>query len=229
MAQQITLVFLAVLSAVAVAAIPGGSLPLIAGLLVAFGIPPEGIGIILGVDGILDMTRTMVNVGSDLVTTAVVDAASRVYPCVEQAEPPGRAPGNGERWLGTGDVTPGQPSRGPTIVATPSQITFRHIEASPAVEARVREPRRSSAYVQRPHTVVSRRRRLPRIVIITRARCSTSTVQVGLPGEDVVVDMERPHRDGHEDVYVVIRDAFDAAKRQLQQRMASLRGDEARR
>ncbi len=74
-AQQVTLVFLSVLSAVAVAAIPGGALPLIAGLLGAFGIPPEGLGIILGVDRILDMTRTMVNVGSDLVTTAVVDAA----------------------------------------------------------------------------------------------------------------------------------------------------------
>lgn len=74
---QITLVFLSVLSAVAVAAIPGGSLPLIAGLLVAFGVPPEGIGIILGVDRILDMTRTMTNVGSDLVTTAVVDAAQK--------------------------------------------------------------------------------------------------------------------------------------------------------
>jgi DAACS family dicarboxylate/amino acid:cation (Na+ or H+) symporter len=80
LAQQVTLVFLSVLSAVAVAAIPGGSLPLIAGLLVAFGIPPEGIGIILGVDRILDMTRTMTNVGSDLVTTAVVDAASPGVP-----------------------------------------------------------------------------------------------------------------------------------------------------
>jgi Na+/H+-dicarboxylate symporter len=76
-AQQTTLVFLSVMSAVAVAAIPGGSLPLIAGLLVAFGIPPEGIGIILGVDRLLDMTRTMVNVGSDLVTAAVVDARQR--------------------------------------------------------------------------------------------------------------------------------------------------------
>lgn len=72
-AQQATLLLLAVLSAVAVAAIPGGSLPLIAGLLVTFGIPPEGISIVLGVDRILDMTRTMVNVGSDVVTTAVVD------------------------------------------------------------------------------------------------------------------------------------------------------------
>ncbi|MFZ2507655.1 MAG: dicarboxylate/amino acid:cation symporter [Steroidobacteraceae bacterium] len=75
--QQLTLVLLAVLSAVAVAAIPGGSLPLIAGLLVAFGIPAEGIGIILGIDRILDMTRTMVNVGSDVVTTTVVDRYTR--------------------------------------------------------------------------------------------------------------------------------------------------------
>jgi hypothetical protein len=50
-------------------------------------------------------------------------------------------------------------------------------------------------------------------------------VQLALPGEDVVVDMERPGRDGHEDIYVVLRDAFDAAKRQLQQRMSSLRGE----
>jgi DAACS family dicarboxylate/amino acid:cation (Na+ or H+) symporter len=77
LAEQATLVFLSVLSAVAVAAIPGGSLPLIAGLLVAFGIPAEGIGIILGVDRLLDMTRTVTNVGSDMVTTAVVDARQR--------------------------------------------------------------------------------------------------------------------------------------------------------
>jgi len=74
--QQLTLVLLAVMSAVAVASIPGGSLPLIAGLLVAFGIPPEGIGIILGIDRILDMTRTMVNVGADLVTAAIVEERS---------------------------------------------------------------------------------------------------------------------------------------------------------
>lgn len=71
--QQITLLLLSVLSAVAVAGIPGGSLPLIAGLLITFGIPPEGIGIILGTDRILDMCRTATNVGSDVVTTVVVD------------------------------------------------------------------------------------------------------------------------------------------------------------
>ena len=77
MSQQLTLLLLSVLSAVAVAGIPGGSLPLIAGLLVTFGIPPEGIGIVLGVDRVLDMVRTMTNVGSDVVTTVVVDAQER--------------------------------------------------------------------------------------------------------------------------------------------------------
>jgi DAACS family dicarboxylate/amino acid:cation (Na+ or H+) symporter len=79
-AQQLTLLLLAVLSAVAVAAIPGGSLPLIAGLLVSFGIPPEGIGIILGIDRLLDMTRTMVNVGADVVTSLVVDRNTKLGP-----------------------------------------------------------------------------------------------------------------------------------------------------
>lgn len=59
------------LSGVAEAGIPGGSLPLIAGLLATFGIPPEGIGIIIGVD------RIMVNVGSDIVTATVVDDQMR--------------------------------------------------------------------------------------------------------------------------------------------------------
>lgn len=71
--QQVTLLGLAVLSAVAVAGIPGASLPLIAGLLIQFGIPPEGIAIILGVDRILDMARTTLNVAADVVTAAVVD------------------------------------------------------------------------------------------------------------------------------------------------------------
>jgi DAACS family dicarboxylate/amino acid:cation (Na+ or H+) symporter len=73
LAQQIILMLLAVLSAVAVAGIPGGSLPLIAGLLATFGVPAEGIGIIIGVDRILDMARTTVNVGADIVIATVVD------------------------------------------------------------------------------------------------------------------------------------------------------------
>jgi len=75
--QQLTLLFLSVLSAVAVAGIPGGSLPLIAGLLITFNVPAEGIGIILGTDRILDMCRTTTNVGCDLTTAAVVDAMTK--------------------------------------------------------------------------------------------------------------------------------------------------------
>lgn len=83
--QQLTLIVLSVLSAVAVAGIPGGSLPLIAGLLATFGVPPEGIGIILGADRILDMARTTVNVGCDLVTTVIVDEKTRA---AESADTP---------------------------------------------------------------------------------------------------------------------------------------------
>lgn len=70
---QITLLLLAVMSAVAVAGIPGGSLPLIAGLLAQFGVNPGGIAIILGADRLLDMCRTTLNVGADIVTATIVD------------------------------------------------------------------------------------------------------------------------------------------------------------
>jgi Na+/H+-dicarboxylate symporter len=71
--QQVMLLLLAVLSAVAVAGIPGGSLPLIVGLLTTFGIPAEGIALILGTDRILDMARTTLNVAADVVTACIVD------------------------------------------------------------------------------------------------------------------------------------------------------------
>ena len=51
---------------------PGGSLPLVMALLATVGIPPEGIGIILGVDRILDMCRTVLNVTGDLVAAVFV-------------------------------------------------------------------------------------------------------------------------------------------------------------
>lgn len=73
LSSQIIMLLLSVLSAVAVSGIPGGSLPMIAGLLATFGVPPEGIGIIIGVDRLLDMARTTVNVGSDVVTAQIVD------------------------------------------------------------------------------------------------------------------------------------------------------------
>jgi DAACS family dicarboxylate/amino acid:cation (Na+ or H+) symporter len=71
--HQIVLLVMAVLSAVAVAGIPGGSLPLIVGLMTNFGIPAEGIALVIGVDRILDMARTVLNVGADVVSAVIVD------------------------------------------------------------------------------------------------------------------------------------------------------------
>lgn len=83
---QLALLILAVLSAVAVAGIPGASLPLIAGLLASFGVPPEGLAIIIGADRILDMARTALNVGADLVTAVIVDR--RMAPSAVPVEKP---------------------------------------------------------------------------------------------------------------------------------------------
>jgi DAACS family dicarboxylate/amino acid:cation (Na+ or H+) symporter len=73
LASQVILLLLAVLSAVAVAGIPGASLPLIVGLLANFNLPAEGIALILGVDRVLDMARTVLNVAADVVTACIVD------------------------------------------------------------------------------------------------------------------------------------------------------------
>lgn len=113
-------------------------------------------------------------------------------------------------------------------MAIPVQITFRHMESSQAVETRVRE-------LASHLGVFSDRITSCRVVVDSphrhqhQGKVFNVKVQLALPGEDVVVDMERPQRDGHEDVYVVLRDAFDAAKRQLQARMSALRNDEKRR
>lgn len=75
--QQATVVLMAVLAGVGTAGVPGGSLPLIAVLLTTVGVPAEGIGIILGVDRVLDMCRTTLNVSGDLVIATCV---SRIAP-----------------------------------------------------------------------------------------------------------------------------------------------------
>ncbi len=73
LSQQFLIVVMAILAGVGTAGVPGGSLPLIMILLQQVGIPPEGLGLVLGVDRFLDMCRTTVNVGGDLVIAALVD------------------------------------------------------------------------------------------------------------------------------------------------------------
>ncbi len=75
--QQITVVLMSVLAGIGTAGVPGGSLPLVAILLLRVGVPPEGIGIILGVDRLLDMCRTTLNVTGDIAVAACVDRSER--------------------------------------------------------------------------------------------------------------------------------------------------------
>lgn len=70
--QQATVVFMSILAGVGTAGVPGGSLPLMASILISVGAPGESIAIILGVDRILDMSRTVLNVAGDIVATAVI-------------------------------------------------------------------------------------------------------------------------------------------------------------
>ena len=71
---QVLIVLMSILAGVGTAGVPGGSLPLIVVLLTQVGIPAEGIGLILGVDRILDMCRTTLNVSGDLVIAKLVSA-----------------------------------------------------------------------------------------------------------------------------------------------------------
>jgi DAACS family dicarboxylate/amino acid:cation (Na+ or H+) symporter len=64
--QMIAVMIMSVLAAVGAAGVPGGAIPMLVGVLTMFGVPGEGIAIVLGVDRLLDMSRTTVNVWGDL-------------------------------------------------------------------------------------------------------------------------------------------------------------------
>jgi dicarboxylate/amino acid:cation (Na+ or H+) symporter, DAACS family len=77
--QMIVVMAMAVITAVGAAGVPGGSIPLLVGILALFGVPGEGIAIILGVDRILDMSRTVTNVYGDIAATVVVGKSEGVW------------------------------------------------------------------------------------------------------------------------------------------------------
>lgn len=70
--SQVTVVLVCILGGIGTAGVPAGSLPVVALILGMVGVPPEGIGLVLGVDRFLDMCRTTLNVTGDLVATVVV-------------------------------------------------------------------------------------------------------------------------------------------------------------
>ena len=78
--QQIVVLVLSILTATGMAGVPGGSLPLIGMVLMTATndrVPASAIAIILGVDRILDMCRTTVNVAADMTTAVFVARTER--------------------------------------------------------------------------------------------------------------------------------------------------------
>ena len=104
---------------------------------------------------------------------------------------------------------------------TPLQIAFRHMESSPAIEARIRE------HVDRlerfHHDIVG-----CRVVIEAPSGHHQSapfhvTVDLTIPGREFALSNTRDEREAHVDVYVAIRDVFDKVKHLLHQQTVSPR------
>lgn len=72
--QQLMVMAVCILGGIGTAGVPAGSLPVVAMILGMVGVPPEGIGLVLGVDRLLDMCRTALNVTGDLVAATVIAA-----------------------------------------------------------------------------------------------------------------------------------------------------------
>jgi Na+/H+-dicarboxylate symporter len=70
--QQLFVMLICILGGIGTAGVPAGSLPVIALILVGIGVRPEALGLILGVDRLLDMCRTTLNVIGDLVAAQVI-------------------------------------------------------------------------------------------------------------------------------------------------------------
>lgn len=127
----------------------------------------------------------------------------------------------------------------------PIQITFRHMETSPAAEAAIREEIDSleryfdritscRVVVEQPHRHhrqgngfhVSIELQVPTSHIIVNHTPSIHSRQVA--AEDESVEKSEEVQAEHKDLYISIRDAFDAARRQLEDYACKLRGETKR-
>jgi ribosomal subunit interface protein len=109
------------------------------------------------------------------------------------------------------------------IVQIPLQITFKNIDHSDAIEARLRE---KAAYLERfADDIMS-----CRVVVEAphkhhhKGNIYHVSVDITLPGEEIVANRRPDEHQAHEDVYVAIRDAFDNARRQLEDYVRKQRG-----
>ncbi|MDQ3686487.1 MAG: dicarboxylate/amino acid:cation symporter, partial [Acidobacteriota bacterium] len=103
LAQQLGIAYFAILGGIGTAGVPSGSIPFIIVMLATYNINPALIAIILGVDRILDMCRTVLNVAGDL-TAATYVARSEGYELLRPHEPALAAAGVIAAGPASGDV-----------------------------------------------------------------------------------------------------------------------------
>ena len=102
---------------------------------------------------------------------------------------------------------------------TPLQITIRDIDHSEALEARIRD--KANKLEEFSGQIMS-----CRIVVESphkhhhQGKQFNVRIDIGVPGSEIVIN-----HDHNEDVYVALRDAFDAAKRRLEDYARKVRGD----
>jgi len=106
----------------------------------------------------------------------------------------------------------------------PLQVSFRNMPPSPAVEADIRDKAaKLEEFYDRITSV--------RVVVETAHRQHRQgklfhvRIDVRVPGRELVVRREPAEHRAHEDVHVAVRDAFDAAKRQLEDYVRETRGN----
>jgi DAACS family dicarboxylate/amino acid:cation (Na+ or H+) symporter len=85
--QQLVVLSMCILGGIGTAGVPAGSLPVVALILGMVGVPPEGIGLVLGVDRFLDMCRTALNVTGDLTAAVVISRGEEHAPVAMADEP----------------------------------------------------------------------------------------------------------------------------------------------
>jgi len=106
----------------------------------------------------------------------------------------------------------------------PLQITFRHMDPSPALEKRIRELAarldRVSANIMRCHVIVEPPARHQHQGVLY-----DFTIDMTLPDEEIAIRHPSPADHAHEDPYVALRDAFRAARRKLEDYERKRRGD----
>ncbi|HKE57159.1 MAG TPA: dicarboxylate/amino acid:cation symporter [Pyrinomonadaceae bacterium] len=84
--QQLMVVYLAIIGGIGTAGVPSGSIPFLIGVLVTIGVNPALIAVVVGIDRILDMCRTTLNVVGDM-TAATYVARSEGYELLRRHEP----------------------------------------------------------------------------------------------------------------------------------------------